>query len=510
MDTNPFQQSIDAIEEELRVRKARNDYFSFVQYTTPNYKESNFHKFLCKTIQDFMDKEEDPDISFDILCLSVPPQLGKSTTVTEALPAWTLMHNPSANIILAGYNEDFCTRFGRRNLEKIRDYSSKLFPKCELADAPCSNLEFETTAKGRCVSRGIYSGITGNPANLIIVDDPIRNASDAGSDTMLANLWDEYLASIRTRLAPHAKLVVIQTRWVENDLIGMLLQEEKNVTYINIPCECDDPKTDPLHRKLGDSICPELGRGNSWLKDFKRVYMTDNGSMFWNALYQGHPTAQGGNIIKKEWWHFYDAVPEGISYKIISVDATFKDGDDNDFVAIQKWGKLNKKCYLLDNIKKHLSFVDTLEAIRTMRNADPDILFIIIEDKANGSALINVLSSEFEGVIPVKPEGGKISRVNAISPIIERGDVYLPKFAGYTDDYIKEFSQFPNGAHDDQVDATSQALSRMIFVDADVINPKSVTYTHWEDDMWDDYNRADESLKPELIKLWGYPEEWRD
>ena len=477
-----------------------------MQYTTPNYKESKFHKFLCKTVEDFMETETGH--AFDILCLSVPPQLGKSTTVTEALPAWYLMRNPSANIILAGYNEDFCTRFGRRNREKILEFAPRLFPNCVLADSPCSNVEFETTKKGRCVSRGIYSGITGNPANLIVVDDPIRNSEDASSETMMNKLYDEYLASIRTRIAPGGKIVVIQTRWVENDLIGRLIETEKHVTYINIPCECDDPENDPLGRELGDSICPELGRGKAWLQDFKAAYMSDNGSRVWNALYQGRPTALEGNLIKKEWWQYYTTPPDNIPYKIISVDATFKDGENNDFVAIQKWGKVSNKYYLLDNIKQHLSFVETLEAIRTMRKNDEEILYIIIEDKANGSALINVLSSEFDGVIPVKPEGGKVSRVNAISPAIERGDVYLPKYASYLNDYIAEFSSFPNGAHDDQVDCTSQALNRMIFIDAEVTNPKLVSYRPWEADMWEDYNQADDDLKEKLLEMWGYPMEW--
>lgn len=496
-------EQLDAIEKELRIRRAREHYFDYVQYTTQGYKESKFHRFLCDSIEKFM--LEDTGHAFDILCLSVPPQLGKSTTVTEALPAWFLMRNPTKKIILAGYNEDFCTRFGRRNKEKIEMYAKELYPDCVLADSPCSNVEFETTKKGRCVSRGIYSGITGNPADLVVIDDPIRNQSDASSETMMNNLWGEYLASIRTRIAPGGKIVVIQTRWVEDDLIGRLIQEEKNVKYINIPCECDE-ENDPLGRKIGDSICPELGRGNAWLEDFKKVYLSDNGSRVWNALYQGRPTALEGNLIKKEWWQFYDVLPDQIPYKIISVDAAFKDSENNDYVAIQKWGKQGKKMYLIDAIKKHLNFVDTLAAIRKMKYEDPDILFILIEDKANGSALINVLSGEMEGVIPVKPEGGKVSRVNAVSPAIERGDVYLPRFASFVDDYIAEFSAFPNGAHDDQVDSTSQALNRMIFVDAEVIAPQHIIYKHWEQDQFEDYWNADDNLKTYLLEIWGFPD----
>lgn len=498
-------ESLEAVKRELEIRKARQSYLEYVKFTNQGYKESKFHNYLCTEIQKFIEKVDSD--AFDILLLSVPPQFGKSTTVTETLPAYYLGKNPDKKIIICGYNEDFAIRFGRRNKEKIEEFNQILFPECILADAPRSNVEFETTKKGRCISRGILSGLTGNTADLFIIDDPIKNRQEADSETTRNTIWNEYLNSVRTRIKPGGKLIVIQTRWHEEDLYGMIAKTEKKATIINIPCECDS-EDDVLGRQIGDSLCPEIGRGNSWLQEFKRAYVGNEGSRAWNALYQGRPTALEGNLIKKEWWRFYEELPYDIPYKIISVDAAFKDSENNDYVAIQKWGKKDSKMYLIDAIKKHLNFVDTLAAIRAMKNEDPEILFILIEDKANGSALINVLSGEMEGVIPVKPEGGKVSRVNAVSPAIERGDVYLPKFASFVDDYINEFSAFPNGAHDDQVDSTSQALNRMIFVDADVIAPQHIVYKHWYEDQWVDYCNAEDELKVELLKLWGYPDNY--
>ena len=505
MIENGLFESLEAINKELDIRKARQSYLEYVKFTNQGYKESKFHNYLCNEIQKFIEKVDSN--AFDILLLSVPPQFGKSTTVTETLPAYYLGKNPDKKVIICGYNEDFAIRFGRRNKEKIEEFNTILFPDCILADAPRSNVEFETTKKGRCISRGILSGLTGNTADLFIIDDPIKNRQEADSETTRNTIWNEYLNSVRTRIKPGGKLIVIQTRWHEEDLYGMIARTEKNATIINIQCECDS-EDDVLGRQIGDSLCPEIGRGNAWLKEFKTAYVGNEGSRAWNALYQGRPTALEGNLIKKEWWQFYDVLPDQIPYKIISVDAAFKDSENNDYVAIQKWGKQGKKMYLIDAIKKHLNFVDTLAAIRKMKYEDPDILFVLIEDKANGSALINVLSGEMEGVIPVKPEGGKVSRVNAVSPAIERGDVYLPRFAAFVDDYIAEFSAFPNGAHDDQVDSTSQALNRMIFVDAEVIAPQHIIYKHWYEDQWIDYINADDELKTQLLSLWGYPDNY--
>lgn len=372
-----------------------------------------------------------------------------------------------------------------------------------LAEAPRSNVEFETTKKGRCISRGILSGLTGNTADLFIIDDPIKNRQEADSETTRNTIWNEYLNSVRTRIKPGGKLIVIQTRWHEEDLYGLIAKNEKNVTIINIPCECDDPEHDVLGRKLGDSLCPEIGRGDAWLREFKQAYVGKEGSRAWTALYQGKPVAMEGNLIKREWWKFYDTLPE-LPYIIISVDAAFKDGDDNDFVAIQVWGKLNRDYYLIDAIKKHLNFVDTLDAIRSFRSRY-DAIFILIEDKANGTAIINVLSSEMEGVIPVKPEGGKVTRANAVSPAIESGRVHLPRFASFVEDFMSECSSFPNGAHDDQVDAMTQALNRMIYVDADVIAPKHIKYTTYTDDMLEDFMNANDELQTYLLELWGFP-----
>lgn len=466
---NPFEMTLEAAQEELSIRRARRSYLSYVEMTNPGYIASRFHTYLCNEIQHFIDN--DVSSGFDILLLSVPPQHGKSTSVTETLPAWYLGKFPDRKVIIAGYNEDFAIRFGRRNKEKIEEFNPKVFPECKLAEAPRSNVEFETTAKGRCISRGILSGLTGNTADLFIIDDPIKNRQEADSQTTRNTIWNEYLNSVRTRIKPGGKLIIIQTRWHEEDLYGMVAKHENNPRIINISCECEEPAEDPLGRQLGEALCPEIGRGNAWMDEFKKVYIGKEGSRAWTALYQGKPVAAQGNMFKKHWWKYYSLadLPAQFPYIIISVDAAFKDGDDNDFVAIQVWGKYNNNMYLLDNVKAHLNFVDTLDAIRSLKIKYPDTLFILIEDKANGTAAVNLLSMEMDGVIPVNPEGGKVARANAVSPAIEAGRVFLPRYGSFVEDFVSECSSFPNGAHDDQVDAMTQALNRMIYVDADVI-----------------------------------------
>ena len=203
-----------------------------------------------------------------------------SISITETLPSWYLGKHQDHTVIIAGYSGEFVQRFGRRNIDKIRTYGSKIFGDAyQLADSPCNNEQFElANHKGGARFAGILGGITGNPANLIIIDDPIKNRQEAYSESTREAIKNEYLYSVKTRLAANAKLIVIATRWVEDDLIGWLEENELNTTVINIPCECIDPENDPLGRELGDALMPEIGKGRSWLKQFKESYLKTDGS----------------------------------------------------------------------------------------------------------------------------------------------------------------------------------------------------------------------------------------
>lgn len=148
-----------------------------------------------------------------------------------------------------------------------------------------------------------------------------------------------------------------------------------------------------------------------------------------------------------------------------------------------------------------MGFVDTMDAVREMLRRYPETTYIYVEDKANGSAIIDMLVREFTGVIPVSPEGGKHSRAAAVSHLIENGQVWLPKFETWVEEFLKEAGAFPAGKHDDQVDAASQALNRLSIVDALVIPRNKRRYTRYTPDMWEDLENATPELELELYKL---------
>ena len=309
------------------------------------------------------------------------------------------------------------------------------------------------------------SGVTGHGANLMIIDDPVKTQEEADSKSRQDKIWNEWLSSFTSRLAPHAKVIIIMTRWSENDLVGRLLEmEDISMKVLNFPLEAEP--NDPLGRPVGAALCPEIGKDDAWLAEFKKMLLSREGSRTWNALYQGHPVALEGNLLHRDWWQYYEKLPDEIPEYVMSVDAAFKDGDDNDFVAIQVWGKKDANMYLIDAVKKHLDMPSTCREIVRLRAMYKQCKTTLIEDKANGSAIIQILRKSIGGIIPIDPFGGKVSRVNAIAGAIESGNCYLPSNKPFTNDFVDECAAFPNGQHDDQVDAMSQCLNRLIYHNA--------------------------------------------
>jgi len=452
------------LEREMARRiMARRHYRWYLYYVHGAlWKKTRMSDFLADEVQKFIETETGN--AYDILIVKTPPQHGKSLTITESLPSWYLGKYPRNRVIEASYNDDTARRFGRKNLEKIEQYGKALFNLEK--GAIWTTTEFElSNGWGRMISRGVMSGITGNPANLFIIDDPIKNREEADSETYRSKLWAEWQNTFKSRLAAGAKVIVIMTPWHEDDLAARLERQEENVRVIRLPVEAEE--LDLLGRPVGDALCPELGKDNAWLAQFKASYISDpkdGGLRAWQALYQCSPRVEGGNLVHREWWKRYNP-REFNSYgtTVISVDATFKDKESNDYVAIEVWSKRGAFYYCRYCLKRHMDFPATVQAIRLVKKLYPETMYILIEDKANGSAIIQTLRHEFVGVLAVNPKGGKTARVNAVSPAIESGNVFLPEDEPWVNGFIDEFSAFPAAPHDDCVDAASQALSFLLY-----------------------------------------------
>lgn len=484
-----------------------------------------------------------------------------SFMVTETLPAWYLGNNPRGEVIICSYQSTFAEGFSRI----CRDKFNRLAPQIWHVN-PDKNLQraelWATEQGGRCRAAGLDAGITGFGANIFIIDDPIKNAAEASSEAIIKKILGEMGPSVQSRIYPHGKLIVIQTRWVENDVVGFIKDNWSEFIWadINFPCEYDEEAVKegpcPLGRHLGDSLMgPHLGdpplpdkiaNDNNWLRSKKMVVLAAEGQRVWNSLYQGRPTGATGNMFDETSFKKFRrdefvlekdrarlspkeiSARKRFSYMQLSIDATFKGEEENDFVAMGVRGIYEGDVYLYDQWNKRWSFTQTVQKIQELCELYPEIDELVIEDKANGPAIADVLryTDGIPPVVTVNPLGGKQSRAAAVTPFVDAGhyhiaedipdeqvDWHVPTTLSARERIIAQFKSFPYGKHDDMVDEMSQGTIRLIkLVTGETPQPERrfIRYTKWYPDMWEDFERMTAAQQAQFIQTYGAPEEWRE
>ncbi|MFE5037177.1 phage terminase large subunit [Streptomyces sp. NPDC056683] len=413
------------------------------------------------------------------LIWTMPPQEGKSQRVSRTFPAWVLARDPDKRIAIASYEHNTARRWGRAIRNDIQSNPEKFGLQIRRDTSSAAEWQIQDHAGG-VYSVGIQGALTGRPVDILIIDDPIKDRAQAESLVFRERVWDFWTDTARTRFGPDTVVIVVLTRWHEDDLAGRLLAQDVRGEWrhINVPAQADhDPnrgQTDALGRAPGEYLLSSRGRTAQDWEDTRQ----DVGSRTWTSLYQGRPSPTAGDIWKRQWWRRY-GVPlwsqhpdrpdayrvEEFDQLIMSWDMAFKDTKSSDYVVGQVWARKGANVYLLDQIRKRLSFTDTLAAFEAMVKRWPQATAKLVEDKANGTAVISTLKSKIPGIIAVTPTESKYARANAVSPVLEAGNAHVPEtdIALFDpDELIDEAAAFPNATHDDMVDATSQALAYLL------------------------------------------------
>lgn len=418
----------------------------------------------CEVLADVLQRVADGNLKR--VMVFMPPRHGKSQLVSKIFPGYLTYRFPESWVGLNSYSAELAYTFSRAS----RDTYSELGGV--MRDDAAAVKNWETPHRGGCWAAGVGGPITGKGFGAAgIIDDPLKNAKEAMSSVIKRSHQDWYGTTFYTRGEPDAPIILVMTRWAEDDLAGWLLKQEledepENWHIVNFEALREDspPKfpasctVEPDWRKVGEALCPERFTAEKLLKIKKRL-----GTYYFNALYQQRPAPLEGGSFKRNWWKFYDHLPNNFDLIIQSWDCTFKDNSDSDFVVGQVWGKKDADFFLIDQVRDRMDIVATMAAIRTLSAKHPQCSAKLVEDKANGTAVISLLNREIPGLIAIEPDGGKIVRAIAIAPYTESGNIYLPESiqSPWIHDYIEEFASFPNGANDDQVDATSQAINWM-------------------------------------------------
>jgi len=424
------------------------------------------------------------------LIINIPPRYMKSSQVTVCWPTWEWIKRPEMRYIFASYSAGLSTKHSvdRRTIIESDWYQKNWGHIVKLADDQNTKTEYMNTRRGTMVATSIGGTATGKGGNRIIVDDP-HNPEEAQSDTQRMVGIRYFNQTLSTRLDDKKKgsIVVVMQRLHEQDLTGHLL-DQGGWEHLCLPAEAEPdrlivvmPMTGRvIERKDGELLWPER-EGTKEIEKAKKSL----GSYGYAGQYQQRPSPSEGGIFKRRWIRFWH--PQGMPLPPVSIkvaegyiqihpvplpdnltqlqswDMAFKDTKTSAYVSGQVWGQLGANCYLLDQERGKLSFVDTIKAVKILTEKWPLTTGKLVEDAANGPAVISMLRDKIQGLIEVQPLGSKEARAHSVSPLFEAGNVFVPhpSLAPWVNDYIEEMVTFPNSKYKDQVDSTTQALNRM-------------------------------------------------
>lgn len=454
------------------------------QALMPSYLVRPHLELLSDVLAEAMEKVEAGESQR--LIIQMPPRTGKTTLATTSLAAWTLAKHPDWEIMLTSYSSALATSWTKqiKNWVMEGDLGGHVTIPYDYRKAA----DWATNAGGTVLAASIGEGITGRGARVLVIDDPLKDFVTAHSKAERERVWNWWLSTSQTRLHPSSLTIVIMTRWHEADLVGKLLDpslpgDPEDWQVISLPAIAGED--DILGREVGEPLLSPLidEETESALKRWEDT-KENVGSYVWSALYQQRPAPPTGSIFGMDNWRFWTTDPEEVTEDgrtillpentasgawLDSWDFTFKSSTTGDFVVGQRWVRLGPNRYLIAQQRGRWNFTESIEAMRLWAEDDAALSPYgkhvhkrLVEEAANGAAIISTLKSEISGIQPVTVRISKESRARAITPEIESGHVYLPspRMPGYgwVRELLSELREFPNGTHDDQVDALTQAL----------------------------------------------------
>ncbi len=455
-------------EEELSVKEraqkelagrilSRKRLLPFVERFNPDYNAGWVHKDVCKRLEQF--SRDVVDQKSPRLMLFMPPRHGKSTLASISFPAWHLGRNPSHEFISCSYSGSLAMGFSRKVRQVLREPTYKAIFKTRLDPDSQSAEAWLTTDGGGYVAAGVGGGITGKGAHVLVIDDPVKNREDAESQNNRDANWDWYTSTAYTRLAPGGGVLVILTRWHDDDLAGRLLKagseggdEWEVVRYPAIAEE------DEEFRKAGEALHPDRYSEEALRRIEKAVGPRD-----WSALYQQNPVADDGQYFTRSMIQYFD--PEQVDQQAMRYycawDLAIGKNDRNDYsVGLVVGIDEHDHMYVMDCVRGRFDGFELVERILDLYEQwKPSIIGIekghiemalgpFLEKRVRERGLFEAYFKDLK-----TGRRDKEARARAIQGRMQQGMVHFPREAPFTGPLIAEMLRFPNGMHDDQVDA---------------------------------------------------------
>ena len=432
---------------------ARSHFMDFTKTVWPEFINGRHHRIMAEKFDRIADG------SLKRLIVNMPPRHTKSEFSSYLLPAWLMGRKPTLKIMQTTHTAELAFRFGRkvRNLMNSQEYKA-VFESVELrADSQAAG-RWETSKGGEYFAAGVGGAVTGRGADLLIIDDP-HSEQDALSPTALEHAYEWYTSGPRQRLQPGGAIVIVMTRWAENDLTGKLLRQQARDVLAD---KWEIVEFPALMPDTDEPLWPEFWN--------KKDLLAVRGSLSvgkWQAQWQQNPTSDVSAILKREWWQTWKPEePPAVSYILQSYDTAFSKQTTADYSAITTWGVFFPQdgdppnIILMDAKRGRWDFPELRRiALEEYKYWDPEC--VLIEAKASGMPLTQELRQMGIPVSNYSPSRGndKYTRVNSIAPLFESGLVWAPD-SRWAEEVIDECAAFPAGEHDDYVDTVTQALRR--------------------------------------------------
>lgn len=439
---------------ELGKRQARKKFRAYLAYSNVLYDMQWFHKKIADACQRVIDGE------IKKLMIFIPPQFGKSEITSRKLPAYVLGLHPTTKIVLASYSASLAETFGRdvrRTIES--DNFNDVFQGITGGGFINTQGLLETNAGGFLKTIGVGGSLTGTPADLAIIDDPVKDAKEAYSQNARDTVWEWYINVLQTRLHNSSRVIFIMTRWHDDDLAGRLLKKEPGQwEVISIPAICEEiTEEDP--REIGESLW-ESKHSKEKLLNVKNL-----SERTFAALYQQHPSIEGGNIIKSDWFkritfEEFNRLRSVTPYHFF-VDTAFTEKTSNDPTGIIATCKVGYDLFIVSGSKVLMEFPELINwmPIWCRDHGYSYSSTVRVEPKANGKSVVQQLkrTTGLNIVETPSPSESKETRLYVASPSVSAGRVYLVD-GGWNDSFIIEVCSFPAATHDEYVDLLCYAI----------------------------------------------------
>lgn len=397
------------------------------------------------------------------LIINIPPRNMKSIEATVCYPAWTWIKSPEKRFIKVSYADTLSRKHNILTRDIITSpwYQENWGDVFSLKDDVNRQNEFKNSAQGFMFSTSIGGTLTGEGGDVIIIDDP-QDPKQANSIAERETVISFFQNKLQTRLndPENGVIILIMQRLHEKDLTGHILSERLGYEHLKLPAIAPERTviTFPISKRQvvreEDDILNPARFSRKVLDELKRTM----GSMQFAGQFQQSPVPDEGIIFKREWLNkTFRELPAGATI-IQSWDLPFKNSEASAKCAGIVMARKGAELFILDCVNDKMSFVDSVTAIKDLTKKHPKARGKVVEDKANGPAIIDFLKKDVPGMIPFNPRGSKEDRALSVAPYFEAGNVYFLEGAPWAGDLREDLRKFPNGTYKDTVDATVQAI----------------------------------------------------